>query len=317
MSTPSIQQSPSVRGVWLPIVTPFIDGAVDFESYEGLVAHYLKQNVSGIIPLGTTGEGPSVEAHEVEAIVDLTLEIVDGRIPVFVGIGGNSTHKVTEMIRRLERLPFDGILAVCPYYNRPPEDGVREHFREIARSTDRPVLLYNIPYRTGINLSNDSVLELSEITNIRGIKDSCANLAQTVDLLRRRPAGFSVMTGEDAMFYTTLALGGDGGILASAHFEPSTFVQIFKRMSANDHQRARSLWHTLEAAVRLLFKEPNPMPIKHWLWRRGLIRSSECRLPLTRVSEALGQEIEAALDPACERVSPLLGLSPALSAGEG
>jgi 4-hydroxy-tetrahydrodipicolinate synthase len=189
--------------------------------------------------------------------------IVDGRIPVYAGVGGNSTHKVTQMIRRLERFRFDGILTVCPHYNRPSEEGVREHFRQIANSTDRPILLYNIPYRTGVNLSNDSVLELSKIPNIKGIKDSCANLAQTVELLRRKPPAFSVMAGEDAMFYTTLALGGDGGILASAHFEPSKFVQIFERIAANDHQRARSLWHTVEPAIRLFFKESNPLPIKH------------------------------------------------------
>jgi 4-hydroxy-tetrahydrodipicolinate synthase len=182
---------------------------------------------------------------------------------------------------------------VCPYYNRPSEEGMRRHFEQIAASTRRDVLLYNIPYRTGVNLSNDSVLELSRIANIIGIKDSCANLAQSNDLLRRRPPRFSVMTGEDAQFFTTLALGGQGGILASSHFAPRRFVEVFRRMTANDHQGARRIWATLEPAVQMLFREPNPMPLKHWLWRQGLIDSPECRLPLTRVSESLGQALDA------------------------
>lgn len=288
-STPS--QTP-ISGVWLPIVTPFLGGEVDFDSYEGLLGYYLSQGVSGVIPLGTTGESPAIEPYEAEALIDLTLDVVDGRAPVFVGIGGNSTRKVTQMIRRLERYSFQGILSVCPYYNRPSEAGIQEHFREIARSTDRSVLIYNIPYRTGVNLSNDAALQLSEIPNIVGIKDSCANLGQTLDLILRKPPGFSVMTGEDALLYTTLMHGGDGGILASAHYRPDLFQTVFRAILANDHLGARAVWETLEPAVRLLFKEPNPMPLKHWLWREGLIRSPECRLPLTRVSDSLAEQID-------------------------
>ena len=284
---------PPISGVWLPIVTPFLDGEVDLESYERLLAFYLNQGITGLVPLGTTGENPTVEPYEAEALIDLTLEIVDRRIPVYVGIGGNSTRKVTQLIKRLSRFGFDGILSVCPYYNRPSEDGIREHFRCVAESTDRPVLIYNIPYRTGVNLSNDSLLELSEVKNIVGVKDCCASLPQTMDLLRRKPAGFAVMTGEDALFYTTLALGGTGGILSSAHYRAEAFVQVFERMSDNDHQGARALWSRVEEATRLLFREPNPMPIKHWLWRCGLIRSPECRLPHTRISPTLREEIEA------------------------
>ena len=283
---------PPVSGVWLPIVTPFLDGEVDLESYERLLGYYLTQGVSGIIPLGTTGESPTIEPYEAEALIDLTLEIVARRVPVYVGIGGNSTRKVTQLIQRLGRFGFDGILSVCPYYNRPSEEGIREHFRRVAESTDRPILIYNIPYRTGVNLSNDSVLELSEVPNIVGVKDCCASLPQTIDLLRRRPKGFAVMTGEDALFYTTLALGGEGGILSSAHYRPKTFVEVFERLADNDHQAARTLWSGLEGATRLLFREPNPMPIKHWLWRCGLIRSPECRLPLTKISTALAEEID-------------------------
>jgi 4-hydroxy-tetrahydrodipicolinate synthase len=281
-----------LSGVWLPVVTPFLGGEVDYESYERLIGHYLTQGIAGLIPLGTTGESPTVEPYEAEALIDLTVKVVDHRVPIYVGIGGNSTRKVVGMIRRLERYDFEGILSVCPYYNRPSEAGIREHFREVARSTDRSVVLYNIPYRTGVNLSNDSVLELSEAPNIVGIKDSCANLVQSIDLLRRRHTGFSVLTGEDTQLYTTLALGGDGGILASAHFQTAVFVQVFRQMMDNDHQGARAHWRTLEGAIRLFFTEANPMPIKYWLWRQGLIHSPECRLPLTQVSTSLAADLD-------------------------
>ncbi len=283
---------PRPSGVWLPIVTPFLGGEIDYESFERLLGHYLSQGISGVVPLGTTGESPTIEPHEVEAIVDLTLEVVDGRVPVYVGIGGNSTRKVIQLLHRLERYRFTGILSVCPYYNRPSESGICEHFRQIARSTDRKILIYNIPYRTGVNLSNDAVLELAATSGIVGIKDSCASFSQSVDLLRRRPSSFSVLTGEDAMFYSTLALGGDGGILASAHLSTEQFVDVFNRMRANDHQGALSTWQALEPKIRILFKEANPMPIKHWLWKQGLIHSPECRLPLSRISDSLVREID-------------------------
>ena len=283
---------PLVNGVWLPIITPFADGAVDLESYERLLKHYLGHGVHGIIPLGTTGESPTIEDDEAEAIVDTTVRIVDGRVPIYIGVGGNSTAKVLKSLRRLERYPFQGILSVCPYYNRPSEAGIRQHFAHIAAATDRKILIYNIPYRTGVNLSNDTVLALSEVPNVVGIKDSCANLGQSLDLLRRRPTPFSVMTGEDALYYTMLAHRGNGGILASAHFQPEVFLRVYALMTANDHHAAHQAWSTVQNAVQLFFKEPNPAPLKYWLWRQGLIRSAECRLPLAAISTSLARELD-------------------------
>src|SRR6516162_869161 len=138
------------------------------------------------------------------------MAIVAGRVPVCVGIGGNSTGKVLKMLKRLERFAFPGIVSVCPYYNRPTQEGMREHFTRIAEATDRHIVIYNIPYRIGVNLANDTVLALAELPNIVGVKDSSGSLAQSIELLRRRPRGFAVMTGEDNCFYTTLAHGGDG-----------------------------------------------------------------------------------------------------------
>jgi 4-hydroxy-tetrahydrodipicolinate synthase len=169
------------------------------------------------------------------------------------------------------------------------------HFRRVAEATDRKIVIYNIPYRTGVNLMNDTLLRLAELPNVVGVKDSCGILTQSLDLLRRRPAGLSVMTGEDAFYYTQLAHGGDGGILASAHLHTERFVAIWRRMADNDHQGARTLWAPLETLIPLLFQEANPMPIKYGLWKQGLIKSPECRLPLTRISDALAAQLEARL----------------------
>src|SRR4051812_22266661 len=202
--------------LWLPLITPFKDGAVDFASYERLVAHYVSLGVDALFPLGTTGEGPTIDEAESEALVERTLAVA-GSVPVYVGVGGNATAKVVKALKRLERLPFRGIVSVCPYYNRPSQDGLMQHFRAIASETDREVFIYNIPYRTAVNLANDSLLELAEVSNIVGVKDSCGILAQSLDLLARKPAGFSVLTGEDALYFTMLANGADGGILAASH----------------------------------------------------------------------------------------------------
>jgi 4-hydroxy-tetrahydrodipicolinate synthase len=284
-----------ISGIWLPIITPFVDGAVDLAGYERLLAHYLARGVRGVFPLGTTGESPTLDEDEMEALVDRTVSVVAGRVPIFVGIGGNATAKVLKTLARLERYPFAGLVSVCPYYNRPSQDGLRAHFTRIAEATAREILIYNIPYRTSVNLANDTLLRLAELPNIVGVKDSSGNLAQSLELLRHRPRGFAVMTGDDASLYTMLAHGGDGGILASAHLRTERFVDVYERMRANDHHAARAVWSGLESLVPLLFREANPMPLKHALWRQGLIGSPECRLPLTRISRELADDLDEAV----------------------
>ena len=279
-------------GVWLPVITPFKDGEIDLAGYERLVDHYVRAGVTGVIPLGTTGESPTIDEEETEALVERTVATVAGRVPILIGVGGNDTRKVVKAVKRLQKHAVQGILSVCPYYNRPSQDGMREHFTRVAEATDRPILIYNIPYRTGVNLANETLLALAAVPNIAGVKDSSGSIAQSLDLLRQRPPGFAVLTGEDAFFYTMLAHGGDGGILAAAHVETATFLSVYERMAANDHQGALKAWSRLEPMVPLLFKEPNPVPIKHCLWRQGLIASAECRLPLTRVSDALAKDLD-------------------------
>jgi 4-hydroxy-tetrahydrodipicolinate synthase len=283
-----------ISGLWLPIITPFKDGAVDFSSYERLIEHYLGLGVDGLFPLGTTGESPALDEAEIDELVERTVAKVAGRVPVFVGVGGNATHKVEKALRRLDRFAFDGIVSVCPYYNRPSQDGLIAHFRAIAAATDRDVVIYNIPYRTAVNLLNDSLLELAEVANIVGVKDSSGSVAQSLELLARKPADFSVLTGEDALYFTMRANGADGGILAASHVLTEPFVEVGRRFAVNDLAGARAAWAPLAAFVPLLFAEANPMPIKYLLWRQGLIASPECRLPLTLISDSLARRLDEA-----------------------
>ena len=287
-----------IQGLWLPLITPFKDGAVDFDSYARLVEHYIALGVDGLFPLGTTGESPALDDGETEELIERTLEVAAGRLPVLVGVGGNATRKVEKALRRLERLPFQGIVSVCPYYNRPGQDGLIAHFRSLAAATDRDVLIYNIPYRTAVNLSNDALLELAGVPNIVGVKDSSGSVAQSLELLARKPAGFSVLTGEDALYFTMMANGADGGILAASHVMTERFLDVKARFAANDIDGARAAWAPLATVVPLLFGEANPMPLKHCLWRQGLIASPECRLPLTKISDALARRLDAAFMPA-------------------
>ena len=284
-----------LSGLWLPLITPFKDGAVDFASYERLIDHYIGLGVDGLFPLGTTGESPALDEDEVDQLVERTVARAAGRVPVFVGVGSNATHKVEKTLRRLERFAFEGIVSVCPYYNRPSQDGLMLHFQRIAAATGRDIAIYNIPYRTAVNLSNDTLLELAEIPNIVGVKDSSGSIAQSLDPLARRPPGFAVLTGEDALYFTMLANGADGGILAASHLMTGQFLKVAERMAANDIVGARAAWQPLARFVPLLFAEANPMPIKYALWRQGLIASPECRLPLARISEGLARELDAVL----------------------
>lgn len=285
-----------MRGVLLPLITPFRERTLDVDSLERLLDHYGSSGVTGLVLLGTTGESPTVTAAEREQIATPAREIVGGRIELYLGVSGNDTNGVAATIRELDRLEMDGYLVVCPYYSRPPQDGLAAHFQAVAGVTERPIVVYNIPYRTAVTLENDTLLGLIETCpNIRAVKDSTGNLVQTLDLISRAPDGFSVLTGEDHLFFSCVTAGADGGILAAAHLATSAFVEVERAARDNDLDRARAAWSTVAPLIPLLFAEPNPMPIKHCLWRAGLIASPECRLPLTRVSGAHAKALDNAV----------------------
>jgi 4-hydroxy-tetrahydrodipicolinate synthase len=284
---------PRIAGLWLPLITPFKDGRLDEGSLARLVRHYAGEPIDGLILAATTGEGLTLDEAETERLVAVTAASLTRRLPVYLGLSGADTRKLAAALARTAPWPIDGYLIACPYYVRPPQEGMYRHFATLAQATERPIIVYNIPYRTGINLSNATLLRLAELPNIVGLKDCCVDQAQSFDLLRTRPPGFAVLTGEDALFYGALAHGADGGILAAAHVETARFAAVRDAFVAGDHADALAQWRGLVDLARLLFAEPNPAPIKHWLWRAGLIDSAEVRLPMMEVSDALAARIAA------------------------
>jgi 4-hydroxy-tetrahydrodipicolinate synthase len=276
-----------ISGVWLPIITPFVNNEIDYKSYESLIDYYIEKGITGIIPLGTTGEVSTIDDDEYERLIDCTVKYVNGRVPIFIGAGGNYTQKVIKQIKIIEKYDIKGILSVSPYYNRPDQKGIYQHFLKISENTKLDIVVYNIPYRTGRNIENDTILKLAELPNMIGIKDSCGDIKQTIELILNKPDGFSVLTGEDILFYSTLLLGGDGGILAAAHVQTESFLSIYELIANNDHQAALSIWLKLSKIIPLLFTEPNPAPIKYFLYSKSMISSSETRLPLCEISKEL------------------------------
>ena len=292
MESHTPRHRPQLEGIWLPLITPFTDGALDEPALGRLVRHYLSESIDGFILAATTGEALTLDEAELERMVAVVADAVAGERPVFLGLSGSDTRKLVRRLEETAAWPIDGYLISCPYYSRPSQEGLSRHFEALAERTRKPIALYNIPYRTGVNLANETLFRLAELEPIVGVKDCCAVPAQSFELLRRRPAGFSVMTGEDALFFSALAHGADGGILASAHVDPEGFAAVRTTLLSGDRERALRLWTDLVEVVALLFAEPSPAPIKHWLWRRRLIPSPELRLPMMQVSATLAGQID-------------------------
>jgi len=311
--------SPLLQGLWLPLVTPFRNGALDEVSLRRLVRHYAGEPIDGLILGATTGEGLTLDEDETKNLVTLSgaaLAQAGRRIPLFLSLSGSDTRKLVKALDRTAAWPIDGYLITCPYYTRPSQEGLVRHFSALADGTARPIVIYNIPYRTGVNLLNPAMLELAGRTNIIGVKDCSADMAQSFDLLRRKPASFAVLTGEDAFYHPMLTGGAEGGILASAHVETRAFAAVRDRLLSGDGAGALSAWHALCDLPPLLFSEPSPAPVKYWLWRVGLIESAEVRLPMTPVSDGLAARIERKINQVQTRTAAELTV-PATSAMQG
>jgi 4-hydroxy-tetrahydrodipicolinate synthase len=291
----------SLRGLWLPLVTPFRNGELDEASLRRLVRHYAELPVDGLVLAATTGEGLTLEPRETERLVFAVRDEAGGfeNLPVCLGLSGSNTAALLETLARTAAWPIDFYLISCPYYSRPSQLGLERHFGALANRASHPVMLYNIPYRTGVNLGNEAMLRLACHPNIVGLKDCSSDRDQSLDLLRRRPQNFAVLTGEDAQCHEALADGADGAILASAHIETETFAKVGNLLAAGERDAALARWRSVADLTRLLFSEPSPAPIKYWLWRTGLIESAEVRLPMTEVSA----ELAARLDREIERRS--------------
>ena len=285
-----------LRGLWLPLVTPFRDGALDEASLRQLVRHYGALPVDGLLLAATTGEGLTLEPAETERLVTVVRDEAGSVLPLCLGLSGSNTNALLRSVAGTAGWPIDFYLISCPYYSRPSQQGLTLHFRALADRAEHPVLLYNIPYRTGVNLGNEAMLRLAADPNIVGLKDCSADRTQSRDLLRRRPQDFAVLTGEDTQYLDALEDGADGGILAAAHIETEIFAKVWKLMAAGKRDAALSHWRSVEHLARLLFSEPSPAPIKYWLWRTGLIESPDVRLPMTEVSAELAARLDAEIE---------------------
>jgi 4-hydroxy-tetrahydrodipicolinate synthase len=284
-----------LQGLWLPLVTPFRDGEIDEASLRRLVEHYARGPVDGFILAATSGEGMTLEMAELERIVTLArAAIAECRrtMPICLGLSGAGTAKLADMLDETADWPIDGYLIASPYYLRPSQRGLLQHFSALADHASWPIVLYNIPYRTSVNLTNETLLRLAEHPNIVGLKDCGADREQSIELLRRRPPSFRVLTGEDAQYYDALTDGADGAILLSAHVETETFASVRTLLKQGDRVAAQAAWDSVSELTKLLFAEPSPSPAKYWLWRSGLIDSAEVRLPMVEVSDELAARLQ-------------------------
>ena len=282
-------------GIWVPLITPFADGEVDHAALRALVRRYADAGIAGLVALGTTGEPAALDDAEQDAVLATILDEAraaahsthgaDARaLPVLVGVSGNHTASMKERIEQLNALPIAGVLMAAPYYIRPSQAGIVGHFTALADASDKPVVLYDIPYRTGVRLELDTLLTLAAHPRIEAVKDCAGSLDTTLALIR--DGRLQVLTGEDINIFNTLCLGGSGAIAASAHLRPERFVALYRALSAGRLDEGRRIFHELAPLIQALFAEPNPAPVKALLAAQGLIRD-ELRMPMTRAGDAL------------------------------
>ncbi|MFM0724192.1 4-hydroxy-tetrahydrodipicolinate synthase [Paraburkholderia strydomiana] len=291
-------------GIWIPLITPFADGAVDHAALRALVRRYAGAGVAGLVALGTTGEPAALDAAEQDAVLATILDAAqavargaDGAraLPVVVGVSGNHTASMRERIQQLNTLPIAGVLIAAPYYIRPSQAGIVGHFTALADASDKPVVLYDIPYRTGVRLELDTLLTLAAHPRIQAVKDCAGSLDTTLALIR--DGRLQVLAGEDIAIFNTVCLGGSGAIAASAHLRPERFVALYRALTASRLDEGRRIFHDLVPLIQAAFAEPNPAPVKALLAAQGLIRN-ELRMPMTRASDVLAARLEA-LDGPC------------------
>lgn len=276
----------TLKGSVVAIVTPMHeDGALDLEGFRKLLDWHIAEGTDGIVVVGTTGESPTVDNEEHWQLIKTAVEHVAKRVPVIAGTGANSTREAVEHTRYAKKIGADFSLSVVPYYNKPTQEGLYRHFKTIAESADIPQILYNVPGRTVADMQNETVLRLAQVPNIVGIKDATANLERGSDLIRRKPKGFLVFSGDDATGLPLMLLGGDGVISVTANVAAKTMHDMCAAALAGNVAKARELNDRLLGLHRHLFCEANPIPVKWAAQQMGLIKSG-IRLPLTPLSPA-------------------------------
>ncbi|MBX3241509.1 MAG: 4-hydroxy-tetrahydrodipicolinate synthase [Chitinophagaceae bacterium] len=291
-----------LRGTGVAIVTPFQqDYSVDYTALEKLIDFVIANGVEYIVSLGTTGETPTLNKEEKKQIAEFTYEKVNGRVPVVIGIGGNNT---LETIGELKSFPLKeaiAVLSVSPYYSKPSQEGLFQHYQALADASPKPVLLYNVPGRTGKNLAAGTTLRLSEHENIAGIKEASGDLAQAMEILKHRPEDFLVTSGDDLLGLPFIAVGGDGVISVIANCMPAQYANLVRLSLDNNFTEAREINNDLLEVYDLLFAENNPAGVKSFLSHMDLIQNV-LRLPVLPLSEPLHNKTKLFLKRQLERI---------------
>ncbi len=288
-----MKQQPLFTGTGVALITPFRRGqeTVDFTKLEALIEHIITSGVDYIVALGTTSEAATMTESERAAVQEFIVETVAERVPIMLGLGGNNTLAVTDTINRTNFDGIAGILSVTPYYNKPNQRGLIAHYRSVSEASPVPVIMYNVPGRTGVNISAETTLAIAaECPNIIGIKEASGNISQVMEILRSRPAGFRVISGDDALTYPMLALGADGVISVIANALPKEMSDMVRFALKGDFKHALPLHNRLLPLMHAIFDEGNPTGIKALLEAQGRI-TNILRLPLVRASKTLTNKL--------------------------
>jgi len=284
-----------IQGSIVAIVTPmYEDGSLDFPRLRKLIDWHIAEGTDSIVIVGTTGESPTVTVDEHCELIKVAVEQSASRVPIIAGTGGNSTAEAIDLTRFAKTVGADASLLVVPYYNRPTQEGMYQHFRKIAESVDIPVILYNVPGRTVADMSNETILRLAQVPGIVGVKDATGNLARGTDLLRLAPASLSVYSGDDATAMALMFCGARGNISVTANVAPRAMHQLCAAAMEGRFKEAIEINNRLLPLHNKLFIEPNPLPVKWAMTQMGLI-SSGIRLPLVGLSSEYHETVRAAL----------------------
>lgn len=284
-----------IQGSIVAIVTPMhADGSLDFPGLRKLIDWHIAEGTDSIVIVGTTGESPTVSVEEHCELIKVAVEQSAKRIPIIAGTGGNSTTEAIELTRYAKDVGADASLLVVPYYNRPTQEGMYQHFRKIAESVDIPVILYNVPGRTVADMSNETILRLAEVPNIIGVKDATGNLARGTDLIRQAPKSFAVYSGDDATAMALMFCGGKGNISVTANVAPRAMHQLCDAAMHGRISEAIEINNRMLPLHNKLFVEPNPVPVKWAMQEMGLI-SSGIRLPLVGMGKEYHDTLRAAM----------------------
>ncbi len=274
------------RGAMVAIVTPFKGGQVDEAALRDLIEFQIANGTHGIVPCGTTGESATLSFQEHERVVEIAVEQVNKRIPVIAGSGSNNTHEAIRLTKHAKTAGADGALMISPYYNKPTQEGLYQHFRKVAESVDIPIILYNIPGRTAVNMEPDTIARLAKIDNIVGVKEASGSMKQITDIISRCGDDFAVVSGEDFLTFPLLCVGGKGVISVTSNIAPRDMADLCNLYFDGKFSEAQKLYYRLLPLCHALFYETNPAPVKAALAMMNKIKSDEVRLPLAPMSEA-------------------------------